>query len=106
MLTVLVMRIEILTVPDCPNRATAHDNIREALAGLGRADATIIERVIGDPALAVEAGMAGSPTILVNGVDPFASATAEPSVSCRLYRTDGAMGGAPSVVQLREALTL
>ncbi|MCX4965819.1 hypothetical protein OHA98_13415 [Streptomyces sp. NBC_00654] len=39
-----------------------------------------------DEAQAAERGMNGSPTVLLDGVDPFAPAGAVPSVSCRLYR--------------------
>lgn len=46
--------------------------------------------------------MTGSPTVLINGADPFAVAGAAPSVSCRLYRdADARTDGAPSVEALR-----
>jgi hypothetical protein len=49
--------------------------------------------------------MTGSPTLLVDGVDPFARPGLTPSVSCRLYRDEtGAIAGAPSVAALRRAL--
>jgi hypothetical protein len=49
--------------------------------------------------------MHGSPTLLVNGSDPFAAPGTPASVSCRLYRDQGGpAGGAPSVAALREAL--
>ncbi|WP_327256458.1 hypothetical protein [Streptomyces sp. NBC_01244] len=50
-------------------------------------------------------GMTGSPTVLLDGLDPFAVAGAPASVSCRLYRDeDGRADGAPSVQALRQAL--
>ena len=50
--------------------------------------------------------MTGSPTILLDGVDPFAAAGAAPTVSCRIYRgPDGAADGAPSVQDLTAALS-
>lgn len=49
--------------------------------------------------------MAGSPTLLVDGVDPFAAGECACGVSCRLYRDDdGRMVSAPSVEQLRVAI--
>jgi hypothetical protein len=49
--------------------------------------------------------MHGSPTILVDGVDPFAGPGAAASLSCRLYRnSEGRADGAPSVRQLRRAI--
>ncbi|MBD0710484.1 MULTISPECIES: alkylmercury lyase [unclassified Streptomyces] len=95
------MRITVLTVPDCPNVALALDRVTRALDG--RAARVEVVEVL-DLAQAVAHGMTGSPTILLDGVDPFAPAGATPSVSCRLYR-DGAgrVDGAPSVTALREA---
>jgi hypothetical protein len=50
--------------------------------------------------------MTGSPTVLVDGADPFRVPGTGPSVSCRLYRgADGSAGGAPSVSELRAALS-
>jgi hypothetical protein len=49
--------------------------------------------------------MRGSPTMLVDGTDPFAEPGQPASVSCRLYRnSDGHIAGAPSVSQLRQAI--
>jgi hypothetical protein len=49
--------------------------------------------------------MPGSPTLLVDGVDPFAAAHQAPSLSCRLYTDEtGGICGAPSLAQLRTAL--
>ncbi|WP_324618442.1 organomercurial lyase [Streptomyces sp. XY413] len=45
--------------------------------------------------------MTGSPTLLLDGIDPFAVAGAPASVSCRLYRD---ADGAPSIRALRQAL--
>ncbi|MEU4272848.1 hypothetical protein [Streptomyces sp. NPDC026092] len=49
--------------------------------------------------------MYGSPTILIDGTDPFAPPGAVPSLSCRLYRNpDGAVSGVPDESALRWAL--
>lgn len=98
------MRIDVLTVTGCPLRALAMARVREALDRSGL-DAAIVERVIDDPAIAAAVGMAGSPTILVDGRDLFDSAAAQPSISCRLYRSDTGDEGAPTVRALIDALT-
>jgi DNA-binding transcriptional MerR regulator len=60
--------------------------------------------VIEDSQSAALAGMAGSPTLLVDGHDPLAESNQIPSVSCRLYRdAAGAVDGAPTVSALRRA---
>ncbi|MEY9936759.1 organomercurial lyase [Streptacidiphilus sp. MAP5-3] len=49
--------------------------------------------------------MHGSPTLLVDGRDPFAAPGTAATVSCRLYRSaDGRVDGAPSVEALRQIL--
>lgn len=96
------MRITVLTVPDCPNATLAYEWITAALAGR-KAEVELVD--VHDQAQAAEYGMTGSPTILLDGVDPFAPEGAVPSVSCRLYRdADGTVSGAPSEAALRQVL--
>lgn len=64
----------------------------------------IDERLVDDVDTANGLGFIGSPTILVDGVDPFANAQAVPSLSCRLYPTDLGLQGAPTVESIVEAL--
>ncbi|KOU70339.1 alkylmercury lyase family protein [Streptomyces diastaticus] len=97
------MRITVLTVPGCPNAAPAAERVRAVLAGR-EAQLDLVE--VHDLAQAAECGMTGSPTILVDGVDPFASEGVEPSMSCRLYRgADGTVSGVPGEAALCQALT-
>lgn len=97
------MRITVLAVPDCPNAPVAVGRITAALAG--RPASVELVEVAGE-AEATRLRMTGSPTILLDGVDPFAGAGAVPSVSCRIYRgSDGAAEGAPSVQDLTAALS-
>ena len=97
------MRITVLAVPDCPNAPVAAGRITAALAG--RPASVELVEVTGE-AQAARLGMTGSPTILLDGVDPFAAAGAVPSVSCRIYRgPDGAADGAPRVQDLTAALS-
>ncbi|MGW7363531.1 organomercurial lyase [Streptomyces sp. NPDC054841] len=97
------MRITVLTVPECPNAPLLRERIAAALAGR---DVPVDMVEVSDEAGAARWGMTGSPTVLLDGADPFAEAGAQPSVSCRIYRhVDGATDGAPSVADLRLALT-
>jgi predicted DsbA family dithiol-disulfide isomerase len=80
------------------------ERLEQVLDGLR--DLTVSHHVIADQEEAARRGMHGSPTILVDGVDPFAEPKQPASVSCRLYRDgDGQVEGAPSVSQLRQAIT-
>jgi hypothetical protein len=66
---------------------------------------SVEHRVVSAPEEAERYGMHGSPTILIDGRDPFAEPGAEASLSCRLYRNaDGRTQGVPSAGQLRAAL--
>ncbi|MCK2244173.1 MULTISPECIES: alkylmercury lyase family protein [unclassified Crossiella] len=98
------MKLRILAVPDCPNLAPLRQRLAEVLAG--RADVTVTIEIISTVEQATRTGMRGSPTLLVNGADPFAEPGQPPSVSCRLYRDEhGSPTGAPTLSQLRAALT-
>jgi len=47
----------------------------------------------------------GSPTLLLDGQDPFAAQTAGSfGLSCRIYRTPEGPAGSPTTEQLREVL--
>jgi len=97
------MRIEVLTVPGCPNGPLVEQRLAEALAG--RPDVTVERRVAGTAELAEEYGMHGSPTVLIDGRDPFAGPGTGASLSCRLYRDEqGRVQGAPGAGQLRAAI--
>lgn len=97
------MRIEVLTVPECPNGPLIEQRLAEALSG--RKGVRIERRIVATARDAEQHGMHGSPTVLIDGRDPFAAPGAESSLSCRLYRDDqGRLQGAPSVEQLRAAL--
>jgi len=98
------MQIEVLTVPGCPHGDAALSRVRQALVIAGRADAVVAERVITNPEQATAAGMIGSPTILIDGVDPFATESDRPSFSCRLFQTDSGLDGAPSIEDLAVSL--
>jgi hypothetical protein len=90
-------------VPDCPNVAVLAARLAEVLDG--QADVEVEQFVVADQDVAIAVGMTGSPTLLVDGLDPFAEAGAVPSVSCRLYvEESGAVAGAPSTAQLRAVL--
>lgn len=94
------MKLEVLHVPDCPNLAP----LLERLARV--TDLPVATREIASGADATRYGMAGSPTLLVDGLDPFAGAGhCGGTVSCRLYRDEsGRITPVPSAGQLGAAL--
>jgi hypothetical protein len=97
------MELTLLTIPDCPNAAGSEDRLTLALAGLP--DAVVRCGEVADEREAAQAGMAGSPTLLIDGTDPFAAPGQAPGLACRLYRdAAGRPAGAPAVEALRHAL--
>lgn len=99
------MHVTLLAVPGCPHLPVLDERLAEALSGVP--GVSVSRRVIATQEEAARSGMHGSPTILIDGLDPFAGPGQPASVSCRLYRDgDGRTGGAPSVSQLRRALTM
>ena len=101
------MQIKILYFSGCPNWQTAHNRMRTALAELGRTETAVYLQDVGEtPHLPRE--WAGSPTVLIDGQDPFAadSGSAPARDACRLYRTAAGFEGAPSIDQLRTALSV
>jgi hypothetical protein len=97
------MQIDLLYVPDCPNREAARNLVERALAGTQRV-ATVREREVDSPEDARQLGMRGSPTILIDGADPFADPSQPGGLACRLYHNEAGVGGVPTLRQLVEAL--
>ena len=97
------MRIEVLTVPDCPNGPVLLQRLATVLGD--DPQVPTVRRIVTDPEEAARRGMHGSPTLLIDGRDPFADPDTPPSLSCRLYwAPDGRPQGAPSVEDLRRVL--
>ena len=98
------MDIEIRYFDDCPNWKVADDRVAEALHEVGIVNAAVTyQRVTSiDQANALE--FRGSPTIVIKGVDPFATAGDPIGLACRMFRTEHGLEGSPSVAQIRRAL--
>ena len=97
------MDIELLVVPECPNEAAAAELIAAAVADT-RVQATITRTVITSQDQARRRGFTGSPTILLNGSDPFAAPAGPGAMACRLYSTPEGLRGVPAFRDLRQAL--
>lgn len=95
------IELRVLHVPDCPNLATMLTRLREVT------DLPVATREIATEAEAVSEGMAGSPTLLINGVDPFrTTGRMDGALACRLYPDEhGHPAPAPDTARLRHAIT-
>lgn len=98
------MHVQVLVVPDCPTTATAVGLVSGVLDEFGWADVPVRVRVISGQAEAERSGFTGSPTILIDGLDPFAGSHRTPGLACRLYPNSAGLAGLPDAAALRESL--
>lgn len=95
---------ELLVIEDCPHEQLALELFRGVLDDTGHPDAIRIA-VIRTEDDAVRRGFHGSPTFLINGVDPFAKPGAGAAVACRVYLGGNGLHGLPSRDDLIDAVT-
>lgn len=95
------MQVTLLYFDGCPNWEVTYRRL-ETLAGeLGFALGT---RTVDTPEQAEALAFRGSPTVLVDGRDPFTTGEEPVGLACRVYVTDAGLAGAPTEQQLRDVL--
>ena len=95
------MRVSLLFVDDCPHQQLADDRLAEALRRVGKPDQYVEHRIIATDEEAQAARFRGSPTILIDGEDPFEGEGTGPfGLSCRVYRSGTGPAGSPTVDEL------
>ncbi|MER7415881.1 hypothetical protein ABT346_03685 [Micromonospora peucetia] len=98
------MDVQLLVVADCPNEGPAAVVLRRALDDVGLSAVRFTTRVINDQAEAERIGFTGSPSVFIEGRDPFVEPGQRPALACRLYRDDTGISGVPPLALLRRAL--
>jgi hypothetical protein len=98
------MRIELLHIADCPNWEVTFRRLKIAAEKAFPAGTSIDDTLIDSAEQAGARPFAGSPTILVDGIDLFPSEGRTDDLACRIYFTPGGMAGAPTQEQIEEAL--
>lgn len=99
-----VMDVRLLVVPGCPNTEPVLAALRQVLGELGAGEIPVRTVVVETAAEALRLGFPGSPTVLVDGVDPFAEPGRAPGLACRVYRTEAGVSGIPDLGELRRVL--
>lgn len=93
-----VVDVELLVVPDCPNESGALSALRLPFERMGLTVQSVRTTVIASQEQAQERGFVGSPTILIDGLDPFGVpgqspavpvASTSPRQGCRVCRPLG-----------------
>jgi hypothetical protein len=98
-----MIQITLQYFDGCPNWKVLDATLATAIAGLD-IEATVDYHLIDTPQAAEEFGFRGSPTVLLDGVDPFADRDAPFGLTCRIYRTEKGLAGTPSAEQVHSAL--
>ena len=97
------MELTVQYFDDCPNWTDLVGRLRELTAD--REDVTIRFEVVETAEQAERVGFVGSPTLLVDGRDPFSEPGRPVGLACRVYRTPDGPAGLPSRSQLAELLS-
>ena len=98
------MNVTLRYFDGCSNWQTTHDRLREALRVEGLVDVEPVLERVETAEDAERLRFIGSPTILVNGRDPFAGTQIAYGLTCRVYQTPDGLAGSPTPNQLRAAL--
>ena len=96
--------VRLLYFEDCPNWRVARARLSEALSDVGANPDDVVYEQVTTAEQAAAVGFRGSPTILLDGVDPFAGPDDPTGLACRVYRTAEGSEPAPTVEQLRTVL--
>ena len=95
-------RVTLQYFDGCPNWRTTEADLRR-LAAEGYDLEVELQRV-DTHEQAVQWRFTGSPSILVDGVDPFAAQGSSAGLSCRVYPSSDGLRGSPALDDLRAAL--
>jgi hypothetical protein len=96
------VNVEVLYFEGCPNWRTTEERLTALQPELGF---DLSHQLVSTPEDAERLGFRGSPTILVDGIDPFASGLEPIAFACRIYETPAGPAGSPTVEQLHKALS-
>lgn len=97
------MKIILQYFDGCPNWEVLDQRLAEVIDG--RSDVRVTHQRVETTEDAVRLGFHGSPTVLVDAVDPFADEHTPVGLACRVFRTPAGLAGSPTVEQLREAIS-
>ena len=94
------MRAELFYFDGCPGWQVAEQRLAEALRTAGRDDVRVNRRLVETPEEAERLQFIGSPTIRIDGVDPFATGDERYGLACRIYDSPEGRVTSPSTAQL------
>jgi hypothetical protein len=95
------VKLELLYFDGCPSWEMAAERLGAIAARRGL---VVERRIVATAEEAQATRFRGSPTILVDGRDPFATGDEPFGLTCRLYATPEGPAGSPTIEQLEAAL--
>ncbi len=99
------MKIELFWLDGCPSSQATRELLERTLRE-EKIDARVEMVQVRDDADAIAKKFLGSPTIRIDGIDPFAQPNqTDFAMQCRVYPTPAGLRGVPSQEMLRAALT-
>lgn len=96
------MNITLQYFDSCPNWRTLDQRLTEATQG--SSDVTVNYQPVETHEEAIRLDFHGSPTLRIEGIDPFADGTESAGLACRVYSTPLGPAGAPTIKQLRSVV--
>jgi len=96
------MEITLQYFDGCPNWKLADERLAALVEG--NPGMVVTRHVVDTVEEAERVGFRGSPSILIDGIDPFARAGDPIGLSCRRYLTPDGYAGTPTVEQLKTVL--
>jgi hypothetical protein len=99
----MARRVTLQYFDGCPNWQTTRAFLTRLIDEGVEADIDL--EMIDSHEMALARDFRGSPTVLVDGVDPFAEENVPVGLACRIYRTERGLEGSPTLAQLRDAIT-
>ncbi|HEX2646747.1 MAG TPA: thioredoxin family protein [Candidatus Dormibacteraeota bacterium] len=99
------MKITIQYFDGCPHWQLADARVRRTLEVMHVSDADVEYQLVDSPEAAEQVGFHGSPTILIDGRDPFLVGNEPVGLSCRVFQTEAGPHGGPTEAQLQKALS-
>jgi len=100
------VKVSLLYVDDCPNWQVADARLTEALSLSGHSDLQVEHVLVTSDKQAQALYFLGSPTVIIDGEDPFRSDEPRPfGLACRVYRSATGLAGSPSIDELVAAIS-
>jgi hypothetical protein len=100
------VQIQVVYFDGCPSWRVTYERLVAALEAMGRRELVVDLVQVASPDEAAAAKFAGSPTILVDGLDLFPGTAVTTQLACRVYPTPQGLSGSPTVEALIAALSV